>query len=138
MKPSSDAPPIDWAKRVNRAWIVQGHLSDHAEAWMDHLSVLDDGRLRRSCEIARAMCGIRSKTDDPKPWFYGGLFCLATADEGRRFLDGHRITKAAIPAMVDDEEVKLWLDRVGPETRDLIGRLREGIARLIDASDGVS
>jgi hypothetical protein len=32
--------------------------------------------------------------------------------------------------MVDDDEVVLWLDRVGSETRELVQKLREGLARL--------
>lgn len=29
---------------------------------------------------------------DPKPWFYAGLFSLATADEARRMLASHPLT----------------------------------------------
>lgn len=128
MKNPPASPPLDWARRVNRSWIVRDKLDDHAEAWLDHLAALDDGRLQRSCETARAMCGIRERLEDPKPWFYAGLFSLATAEEARRFLANHRTTKATVPAMQDDEDVKLWFDRVGPETRDLLGRLRLGLA----------
>ena len=130
MHPSPDHSPLDWAKRVNSSWIVKGDLHNHADTWLDHLASLDDGRLERSCEIARAMCGIRNRLDDPKPWFYTGLFSLATADEARRFLNNHRITKAAIPGMAEDEDVKLWMDRIGPETHDLLIRLRESIAKV--------
>lgn len=73
---------------------------------------------------------MRDPLSDPKPWFYTGLFCLASRDEARRFLASHRITMAAIPAMVDDEEVKLWMDRVSPETRQLMVRIRQGVARV--------
>lgn len=124
--------PVDWAQRVNRAWLVRSNLNDHTEAWLDYLAGLDDGRLLKSCEIARAMCDHRKDDDDPKPWFYSGIFQLATAAEARRFLDTHRVTKATVPTMDDDPEVHLWLDRVGPETRELLVRLRQGLAKLRD------
>lgn len=130
MKHFPDLPPLDWVWRVNSTWFVNGKLNEHAVDWLNHLATLDDGRLIPSCEIARTMCGMRKRLDDPKPWFYAGLFSLATADEARRFLACHRITKAAIPAMEDDEDVRLWMDRVGPETRELLVRLRQGIAQV--------
>ena len=130
MKHFPDLPPLDWVWRINSTWLVHGGLNEHAVAWLNHLATLDDDRLIPSCEHARAMCALREHDDDPKPWFYAGLFSLATADEARHFLATHRVTKAAIPAMEDDAEVKLWLDRVGPETRDLIARLRQAIAQI--------
>ncbi len=130
MNHHSTLPPLDWVKRVNRAWLVRGNLNDCAEAWLEYLAALDDGRLLASCEAARAMCGLRQPMDDPKPWFYAGLFSYATVEEARRFLATHRITKSAVPAMMDKEEVRLWLDRASPETREILLRIREGIARL--------
>jgi hypothetical protein len=127
MKITSTMPPIEWAGRVNHTWFVRGGLKEHAVEWMKHLIAMDDGRLLPSCEAARAMCSLRDPLEDPKPWFYAGLFSRATGNEARRFLDTHRITKAAIPSMRDDENVLLWLDRVGPETRELIQRLRDAI-----------
>lgn len=126
----STLPTPDWVKRVNCSWLVRGGLNENAEAWLEYLIKLDDGRHLPSCEAARAMCGIRDRLEDPKPWFYAGLFSLATAEEARRFLGVHRVTKAVVPAMADDAEVKLWLDRVGPETRELVQKLREGLARV--------
>lgn len=130
MKHFPDLPPLDWVWRVNSSWLVNGKLDEHAAAWLNHLATLDDDRLILSCENARAMCGVRDRLADPKPWFYAGLFSLATAAEVRRFLAVHPVTKAAIPSMADDDEVILWLERVGPEVRDLIARLRQGIARI--------
>ena len=130
MKPYKALPSIDWVKRVNRTWLTKGGLNEHADAWMKHLAACGNGRLKHSCENARAMCSLRNPLDDPKPWFYSGLFSLATAEEAKRFISTHRITKAAIPSMHNDEDVILWLDRVGPETLELIERLRAGIARL--------
>ena len=130
MKSPQNLPAVDWVKRVNHTWLVKSNLNQHADAWLDHLASLDDGRLQRSAENARAMCGIRDRLDDPKPWFYAGLFSLASPAEVKQFLATHRITKATVPSMVDDEEVNLWIDRVGPETQELLARIRRGIARL--------
>jgi hypothetical protein len=130
MNPLTDLPSIDWARRVNRSWIVRGHLNEHAETWLDHLAAKGDGRLESACSTARAMCALRDRLDDPKPWFYAGLFSPATRDEALRFIATHHVTKAAIPAMTDDPEVILWLAHTGPETHDLITRLRHALAHV--------
>jgi len=122
--------PIDWAKRVNRSWLVRSNLNDNAEAWLTYLELCGDGRLIKSCEFARAMCQLRDPEADPKPWFYVGLFQLATAPEATRFLATHRVTKSLVPAMENDSEVRLWLDRVGPETLTLLDRLRQGLRQI--------
>lgn len=123
-------PPIEWAERVNRSWFVHGGLKEHAKEWMEYLAGLDDGRLLRCCEAARAMSRVRKPVEDPKPWFYAGLFSEATADEARRFLNQHRVTKATVPTMADDQDVVLWLDRAGPETREVMGRIRRALAEM--------
>ncbi len=120
-------PPVDWVKQINRSWIVHNNLNVQADAWGSYLADLGDGRLEHSCEIARTMCDLRDPLDDPKPWFYAGLFHLATAPEAQRFLDTHRVTKATIPTMVDDESVRLWIARISPETRELLDRLRDAL-----------
>lgn len=130
MKSLDSLEPVAWARQVNGRWIVHNDLNRSAEAWLDHLATLNDGRLLRACETARAMSGIRDSLDDPKPWFYAGLFRLATAEEGRQFLAHHRVTRACVPALTNDSEVLLWLDRITPETRRLLDRLGEALARL--------
>lgn len=120
----------DWVRRVNRSWIVRNQLNEHADTWLEYLAALGDGRLQKACEDARAMCELRLPSEDPKPWFYSGLFGLATAEEARSFLEKYRITKAVLPSMAEDAEVKLWIDRVGPETKELLDRLRNGISRI--------
>ena len=122
--------PIEWATRVNRSWIVRSNLNDQADAWINYLAGVDDGRLLKSCEAARAMCDIRPPEGDPKPWFYAGLFRLATADEAEKFLDTHRVTRASVPAMAHDPAVHLWLGRVGSETLDLLSQLRMDLKRI--------
>ena len=123
-------PPIDWARRVNHSWLVRGGLDGHAEAWLRHLAQAHDGRLLASCIAARAMCSIRTLLEDPKPWFYAGLFHLATADEARALLTSHPLTMAALPAMHGDGQVCRWLEESSPELRELVARLRAGLARL--------
>jgi len=135
MKAISRLPPIDWAKRVNHTWLVRGGLDRAAELWLQHLAATDPSRLEASCTAARAMCGMRDPLADPKPWFYAGLFSLATADEVGRFIPTHRVTKAAIPSMGGDQEVALWLDRVGGETRDLIHDLRGALESTAGGGD---
>ena len=122
-------PPVEWVKRVNRSWIVHNNLNDQAEAWVTYLADLNDERLEHSCELARTMCDLRDPLDDPKPWFYAGLFHLATAAEAKRFLDTHRVTKATVPTMVTDESVDLWIARISPETRELLDRLRKALVQ---------
>lgn len=123
--------PVDWVRRINRSWIVHNNLNDQAEAWVDYLTELNDGRLESSCEIARSMCDLRDPLDDPKPWFYAGLFHLASAAEAVRFLDRHRVTKATVPVMEEDESVRLWINRISQETRELLERLREALASIM-------
>lgn len=120
-------PPREWARRVNRSWIVRDGLADHAEAWLDHLAGLQDGRAEIVSKAALRMCDLRSPLDDPKPWFYAGLFSLATPEEARRFLGGHRVTKATVPSMRDDEDVRLWVARVSAETLAMLDHLRDGV-----------
>lgn len=57
---------------------------------------------------------------------------MATTQEAREFLGTHRITKSLVPSMRNDEEVALWLERVGPETRELVTRIREGLDQLME------
>lgn len=127
MYPPLSMPPLDWVKRVNRSWIVHSDLNQHADAWLAKLAALDDGRLLKSCQAARAMCALRRPEEDPKPWFYAGLFHFASAPEARQYLETHRLTKATVPSMADDESVRLWLDRANPETGELLDRLRAAL-----------
>lgn len=86
--------PIDAVRRINRRWIVHGGLRESAAAYLDALAVNDAGRLRRSCALAMALVHQAPADEDPKPWFYGGLFALATPSEAEQFLADHVLTKA--------------------------------------------
>ncbi len=129
MKNDANLPPVEWVKRVNHAWLVRGGLDAAAEKWLSHLEAADPRRLGVACAVARSMCGLRDPLADPKPWFYAGLFSVATADEIRRFIPGHRITMAAVPTMRRDPGVLRWLERVGRETKELVRELRVGLER---------
>jgi hypothetical protein len=130
MKHHAHMNPVEWAKRINRSWIVHNNLNDRAEAWIDHLVKSRDPRLEESCEAARTMCDLREPLDDPKPWFYSGLFHLATQEEAVRFLDTHRVTKATVTSMAEDRDVLLWINRISPETRELLERLRMALRQI--------
>jgi len=84
--------PVETVRRINRRWIVHGGLRDTAAAYLEELREKDPARLRRSCELAMDLVHGESGGLDPKPWFYAGLFSLATADEARRMLASHPLT----------------------------------------------
>jgi hypothetical protein len=122
--------PVDWVRRVNRTWIVRNGLSERAEEWLTYLEQTGGARLEKSCELAQAMSRLRDRSEDPKPWFYAGLFSMVTADEARQFLANHRLTPASAPALWDDDGVKKWISGIGPETRELLERLRMALMAL--------
>ena len=119
-----------WARRVNSGWLVRGGLDATTDAWLDLLEQTDPTRLLASCEIARALCRGPDHTIDPKPWFYAGLFSLATYQEARRFLTAHRFTAAAIPALAQDETLNQWAATLSPASRELLARVREAVRHL--------
>ncbi|MEI7909932.1 MAG: hypothetical protein WCK77_09880 [Verrucomicrobiota bacterium] len=120
----------NWARRVNGAWLVRGGLNATTEAWLSHLERTDGPRLQASCEIARALSRGPDHIHDPKPWFYAGLFSLATADEARHYLTTHHFTAAAIPALAHDDAVNHWVAALSPTSRELLARLREAVSEL--------
>lgn len=121
-----------WVRRVNR-WIVHRGLDDRAEEWLQELAREDDGRLRRSCELARRMTRRVADDEDPKPWFYAGLFGLATRGEAGRFLARHHLTAAVLPVTDGDPDLEAWERGLAPETRDLVAAVREGLRRELAA-----
>ncbi|MEI7956735.1 MAG: hypothetical protein WCJ66_16340 [Verrucomicrobiota bacterium] len=122
--------PPAWARRVNRTWLVRGGLDVTADAWLSHLEQTDPARLLASCEIARTLSRGPDHTHDPKPWFYAGLFSLASAAEARQYLTTHRFTAAAIPALAQDAALNQWAATLSPASRDLLARLRMSIISL--------
>ena len=127
MKHRDTSDLTEWARRINRGWFVRGGLTATTDAWLTHLEQTDPGRLLASCEIARALSRGPDRIHDPKPWFYAGLFSLASEAEARHYLTNHRFTAAAIPALAQDESVIAWVATLGPASRELLTRLREAV-----------
>jgi len=130
MKPRPPQDPVEWVRRVNRRWIVRQGLADAAEEWLDHLQGKSDPRLRQVCGNARRLVQEGDRLEDPKPWFYAGLFSLATASEARRFLGEHHFTAAALPLLANDPVLEEWVRQLAPPSRDLLCRLRLGVLGL--------
>lgn len=120
---------IDWVRHVNGRWIVRESLRGDASAYLDHLARFDPGRLRESCRRARILTMTHS-SEDPKPWFYSGLFSLATEDEAKRFLKGHDFTIACIPRLATGGLGALRVDEVRPDTADKIHRVRAALEAM--------
>src|SRR5688572_16544584 len=126
---------IAWARRVNERWIVHNKLNETAAAYMEHLVQADYDRLGRSCRLAYLLVHSLEPMEDPKPWFYGGLFSLATSSEANQFLAGHSLLASVVPALQTGNSLPA-LDSVDPTTRWKILRLRDAIDRLTrDAND---
>jgi len=130
MNPRDSMSPVDWVKRVNQSWIVRHGLAERAEEWLAYLERQDDGRLETACRSAKGMCGVRDRSEDPKPWFYAGIFSPASKEEAKHFLANHRLTPASVPTMWEDEGVAKWIEGIRPETRELLERLRRGLVEV--------
>ena len=126
---------IDWARRVNARWIVREGLRASASGYLDLLASIDPERLSRSCRRARGLTGRFGSTEDPKPWFYAGLFSLATKDEVKHFLTQHHFTLATLPGHEDAVPGFLCSDSVATPTWEKIVRIREGVAALAGDED---
>jgi hypothetical protein len=120
---------IAWVRHVNGRWIVRESLRGDALAWIDHLSVVDPARLHEVCRRARLLTTSQSG-EDPKPWFYAGLFSLATREEASQFLKGHDFTIACIPRLADARLGSLKVDEVRPDTAEKIRRVRAALEAL--------
>jgi len=131
MKHRDISDPIAWARRVNPVWKVRHGLDQVAEEWLDHLAQHDPARLVVCCTIAAVLTRGPGYGSDPKPWFYGGLFSLATREEAQRFLANHRLTSAIIPALASEPKSEQWVAGLGVATRELIHRLRSAIDREV-------
>jgi hypothetical protein len=118
---------VAWARGVNAEWIVHRGLNRKAADYIEHLAKVDPARLERSGRAAYLLTRKRDPADDPKPWFYGGLFSLATADEAKEFLASHSFTAALVPAARENPKLKAWLAKVSPKTCDCIGRIRKAL-----------
>jgi hypothetical protein len=121
--------PTAWARRVNRGWLVRGGLAETTDAWLTHLEKTDPARLLAACESARDLSRGPDRVNDPKPWFYAGIFSVATTAEASQYLTNHRFTAAAIPALAQDAAVNQWVAGLGPASSELLGRLRAAVCQ---------
>jgi hypothetical protein len=134
MTSKNTAPPecVTRTRQINSRWIVHHHLRQNTELYLEHLSQNDPPRLVSSCRNALWMIEQGDPLEDPKPWFYSGLFSLATADEAKQFLAGHWLTRIVTPAAKALKEADP--ETVGEITWEKIRRLREALARRTDQS----
>lgn len=80
-----------WAQRANARWLVHGGLGTCAAAFMARMELQDRNRLIHACRNAYLMVWQRDCREDPKLYFYGGLFSLATREEIEEFLSGESL-----------------------------------------------
>jgi hypothetical protein len=126
------ADDVAWARRVNSSWIVREGLRESAAGYLDHLASHDTERLQRSCRRARRLTDRYGSNEDPKPWFYAGLFSLASGDEIARFLTEHPFTLAILPRHGEAVPGFPGLDSVARSTREKILRIREAVGGLTE------
>ena len=121
---------VAWANRLNGRWIVHHGLDQRAKAYMDHLAKVDPRRLERSCQLAHQLAR-QAAPEDPKPWFYAGLFSLATVEEAREFLANHWFTLSAIPSLTAELCPATAAGAIGQAARDKIARIRQALSCLL-------
>ena len=66
--------------------------------------------------------------EDPKPWFYSGLFSLTTPEEAGRFLEDHWLTR--IVTATPGELAATSHENVGETTLDKIQRIQAALTKL--------
>lgn len=126
--------PVAWARRVNNRWFVRDNFGKDAAAYLDHLARTDPERLLRSCEHAHEMMKRRVKGVDPKPWFYAGLFSLATIDEARSSLRRRWFTLQSLPALAAEFDHPDSPIDIDPDTRAKLGLIRKAVMEVLASS----
>lgn len=121
---------VPWAERLNGRWIVHHGLEQRAQAYMDHLAEVDPSRLERSCRLAHQLAR-QAAPEDPKPWFYAGLFSLATAEEADKFLANHCFTRLAIPSLPAIPSSSPAAAAMGQTAQDKIEKIRRALSCLL-------
>ena len=132
MNPPDD---IDWVRQVNGRWIVRESLREDTAAYLDHLAATDTARLHEACRRAHTLTNDHPE-EDPKPWFYGGLFSFATEAEAARYLGDHDFLIACIPKFAKTNLGSLRVDELGEETAEKILRIRAALEELEAAETG--
>jgi hypothetical protein len=123
-------PPdyVAWANRVNNRWIVHRDLNRNAGLYLDHLARTDQPRLVASCRNAHVMTGWCDPMEDPKPWFYSGLFSLITPEEAGTFLADHWLTRMVTAS--PGELTSTTPDSVSETTLEKIQRIQMALTKL--------
>lgn len=130
----TDKDYVAWAKRVNGRWIVHQGLDERAQDYMDHLEETDPKRLERSCRLAHQLVR-QAGPEDPKPWFYAGLFSLATVEEATKFFASHWFTLSAIPHLAERLCPPAPTASIGQAAHDKLGRIRQALVGLLATSE---
>jgi hypothetical protein len=128
--------PVAWAWRVNGRWIVHGGLGEMAGTFLARLEREDPARLAQACSNARHLVRQAAPGEDPKPWFYGGLFSVATPAELAEYLSRHWLLRTVLSEAQAGEAVDTHDGEVSESTWQLIGRLREAVRGLAASCDG--
>lgn len=121
---------VAWVRRVNDRWIVRQNLRESASAYLDHLADTDTERLQLSCACAKHLTETFGKKEDPKPWFYAGLFRMATPEEAKRFLSKHDFTFSAISGLAEVKPPFFTEAMVHDHTTEKLRRIREVLQNL--------
>lgn len=119
---------VAWAKRVNSRWIVHRDLNRNAGLYLDHLTRTDQARLVASCRNAHLMTSWCDLGEDPKPWFYSGLFSLTTPEEAGTFLADHWLTRMVTAS--PGELTATSPENVAETTLEKIQRIQMALTRL--------
>jgi hypothetical protein len=115
---------------VNSRWIAHHGLQQSAADYLEDLEATDPDRLAASCERAKHLVSLSKPGEDPKPWFYAGLFSLATAPEAKRFLADHWFTAECIPSVSATIPKERTPGQISPGTHEKMARIREVLQRL--------
>jgi hypothetical protein len=121
---------VAWVRRVNGRWIVRQGLNHSLSAYMDHLGEIDLLRLALSGRLTHRLVHSIEPAEDPKPWFYGGMFSLATKAEAQTFLAEHPLICSIVPSIQSEEHSPEFRKIISEDTSGKIVRLRETIGRL--------
>ncbi len=87
-------PPVEYAKRINRTWIVNGNLAQNATRYLEHVEKAQPSMLEEICERAVAGSPV-SLARGPRP--QARLLCRALfplhPEEQETYLKEHLWTR---------------------------------------------
>ena len=121
---------VAWVRRANSRWIVHHGLGTDTTAYLDHLARRDPERLLKSCRHAYLLVRGHPPQEDPKPWFYSGVFSLATAAEIRSYLSNHWLVRMVLTAAPGDLAQNPAGHEVSEPTLRKVSTIREAVTRV--------